>query len=88
MIKPKPKPKRNTITPTFDDETYDDINECVERYGKDSMARVVVEVVKGYLPFYKKAEDARLAAYREQEELLGKATAPASSKERRARKTA
>lgn len=88
MIKPKPKPKRNTVTATFDDQTYDDITDCVETYGKDSMARVVVECVKRYLPFYKKAEDASLAVRRDQEELLGKTPAPASTKERRARKIA
>lgn len=86
MIKPKPKPKRNTVTATFDDETFDDISSCVERYGKDSMARVVVECVKRYLPFYKNAEDAALEVRRDQAELLGKTSAPASN--RRARKIA
>jgi len=88
-----PKPKRNTVTATFDQEVFDEIEDCVERYGKGDRDRVVVKIVKRYLPLYRAAEEAAFQVLLEQQSsVMGKAAASASAnntpRERRTRKTA
>jgi hypothetical protein len=81
------KPRPNVVTTTFDEMTRKRIEACVEKYRKRDKALVVYEIVTTYIGMYEAAEEARLGALIEQG-ARGKELAPATSTDRRARKSA
>lgn len=82
-----PRDKRNQVNATVGDEIYNRILAAVERYGKKDKSRVAAEIIETYIGLYEAAEEAALAVRIEQQSVLGKAPAPATTS-RRARKVA